>query len=498
MDGVQQDITPAMPNPRYGPNANTSGSFTQITQGAAITRSMLAIPNRDTLTALMNFQIPSRILADNSRVVSTDWWRPGLADAWSYSRTDPIGSTGALAGSGGAEGFLGYKLRNGHEEIRIEYNIHHTIDLAEKSGAVDVNSKILYQGDVPPGGNLFFLVPFFRSDDSAHYLVIDFDIASNAAPGTASTAPPAAFGPVIEREITDGYNLDDDQLVDLPAPQPQNELDGSRLKWIDDPKNQGWWPAHGVNLVNDNYELSGVNIQKMVNLQPYDWNEFNMTADKLRLALAGIAPDRNHIHWGINHVGEVGTYGIQTPAGTMVILQVLEATRSGDKIRYRRVQNAVVYPASTPSPSAAQNPTFGPVIERELKMGPDFVALDLDTGRMVDELPDALKLKNSVSDDLAWMESEGMDVFEDTPRKLFGIGMRAIEQDNGGWDRLTASQIVAILDASITKPGFVGELDPLQSQATYVFQTREGGKGILQVLGSAASGLTIRYRLVTP
>jgi len=39
-------------------------------------------------------------------------------------------------------------------------------------------------------------------------------------------------------------------------------------------------------------------------------------------------------------------------------------------------------------------------------------------------------------------------------------------------------------------------MEPLDIGATYVFQTREDGKGILQILGTSDEGLKIRYRLI--
>src|SRR6185436_11232104 len=91
---------------------------------------------------------------------------------------------------------------------------------------------------------------------------------------------------------------------------------------------------------------------------------------------------------------------------------------------------------------------------------------------------------------------EGMDAFSDTRTHFFGVGMRAIAQDKGQWEKLTATQIVALLDASIMQPPAYVPLEPLDGSATYVIQTREGGKGILQILGSTDDGVRLRYKLV--
>jgi len=189
--------------------------------------------------------------------------------------------------------------------------------------------------------------------------------------------------------ITDGYNLDDGQFVELPVPQPQDDKDASRYAWINDPMNQDWWGEHGVNLVNDNHGLIGVNIKKAVALDPYEWDERNLTADQLRQRLAESASDQNHVHWAFN---ELGTYGAQTPAGTLAILQVLEVRPSGDKIRYKLALSPTRGGGQTESntesqpspPLSASVSSFGPVMERTIETGDSpHRALNLASGDFV-------------------------------------------------------------------------------------------------------------------
>jgi hypothetical protein len=135
--------------------------------------------------------------------------------------------------------------------------------------------------------------------------------------------------------------------------------------------------------------------------------------------------------------------------------------------------------AQTPPTQAS---SFGPVIERVV---PE--AIDFDTGKLA-SLPEAVTKKENIAEAVlsatAWMEREGMDAFVDTRTHFFGVGMRAIAQDKSQWENLAAAQIVALLDASITQPSAYVPLEPLDGSATYAIQTREGGKGILQILGS--------------
>jgi len=126
-------------------------------------------------------------------------------------------------------------------------------------------------------------------------------------------------------------------------------------------------------------------------------------------------------------------------------------------------------------------------------------AIDFDSGKL-SNLPEAVTKKENIAEvvlsAVGWMEREGMDAFADTRTHFFGAGMRAIEQDKSQWEKLTAVQVVALLDASVTQPSAYVPLEPLDGSATYAIQTREGGKGILQILGSTDDGVKIRYRMV--
>jgi hypothetical protein len=160
------------------------------------------------------------------------------------------------------------------------------------------------------------------------------------------------FGPMMERTITDAFNLDEGKLVELPVAQPKDESDSARHAWINNPQNMGWLRSHGVNLVNDSHELNGVDIEKPLELLPADWQ--NMTPDRLREKLRAIAPNRNRAHW---HFSELGTYGFQTPAGSIGLLQVLDAKPSGVRIRYKLVQNSSNPRSVDPARSSVAAPT---------------------------------------------------------------------------------------------------------------------------------------------
>jgi len=152
----------------------------------------------------------------------------------------------------------------------------------------------------------------------------------------------------------------------------------------------------------------------------------------------------------------------------------------------------------------AGSPVFGPVIERVLDG-----AIDLDTGRIspmgvngqLAELPEALKntndLAETVIETVAWAEGKGLDAFVSSP-DVGALGMQVLAQAPEDWDRLTAAQVVVMLDAVTAKPPHYAKLK-LDENATYVFRTREGARGVLQIQGKADGDkqVKLRYKLVT-
>jgi|GEM_PF-771236 len=174
------------------------------------------------------------------------------------------------------------------------------------------------------------------------------------------------------------------------------------------------------------------------------------------------------------------------------ILQIERSNETPRQLAAGDIIGKVVF--NTRAQQQDHDQTFGQVIECEVK-----TAMDLDTGKLAD-LPEEVTNKDTISetvlDAVAWMEHEGMDIFLDTRPHCFSVGMRVIPRDKDQWEHLGAPQLAAVLDASITTPAVSVKLEPLDMGATYVFQTREGGKGILQILGTGDHGMKIRYKMI--
>ena len=131
----------------------------------------------DTLTALLDgIGKKPGILADGTQTISGVWWPSGMPTIWSYSQQDGENAGFYRDGSGGSN--LAIRQLEGRNEIRIEGEIHHQTDLSEFVG---ITSRFLYEGKAPQNDALAFLVPFFRNDNSEHYLVVVYEVGSAAS-----------------------------------------------------------------------------------------------------------------------------------------------------------------------------------------------------------------------------------------------------------------------------------------------------------------------------
>ncbi|MBN2703380.1 MAG: leucine-rich repeat protein [Pontiellaceae bacterium] len=143
---------------------------------------------------------------------------------------------------------------------------------------------------------------------------------------------------------------------------------------------------------------------------------------------------------------------------------------------------------------------FGPVVERVVydeSTGHDCF-IDLDKGRFL--MPPA-ELKGNSDGIMRWARENGIDAFGDTSDRVLGlVGMdmiiRPIQSEE--WGVITPEKIHANDALSVRTPGSTLFMSGRITPATYLFCTREGLSGILQITGfnDAPRGVLIRYRLV--
>ena len=194
-----------------GGGSQSIGSSTVSTRGKAYTEAQMAEISSATMIALLNGVAPKPgLLADKTQMVSSVTW-PRLTDGWSYNHGDRT-----MPGSGSGSASLGFRHSNGQAEVRIEGTVTHNLDLVGHGAQVDLTSKFFYEGKAPANGGLAFLIPFFRKDDSAHYLMVVYEINDAAKIALPAGVQNISFAPMEELVLPfDGQGVTD--LLDLDS-----------------------------------------------------------------------------------------------------------------------------------------------------------------------------------------------------------------------------------------------------------------------------------------
>jgi hypothetical protein len=179
----------------------------------------------------------------------------------------------------------------------------------------------------------------------------------------------------------------------------------------------------------------------------------------------------------------------------MEVLGVSENPR-GVKIRYKLVQSSVTTTTPVSLPPAVPQPSFGPVIEQVIynvaSGRPDCI--DFDEGKTGD-LPN--NLESNYASKYEWMEKQGFDALAWKGEGLECPGMTEADATLADWDGMAATAVANQLEKA----------DKLEAPAlqtwgklptTWVFHTREGASGLLQITGFTDNprGVKIRYKLV--
>lgn len=169
-----------------------------------------------------------------------------------------------------------------------------------------------------------------------------------------------------------------------------------------------------------------------------------------------------------------------------------------DQVRVFRCRKRPIQ-SMTWSNVALQEPaTFAPVVERTL---PENEMLDFDTGKEMNEIPKSIQAESDIAktilDAVAWMEGQGLDVINDTGHSIKAVDLKIRALDANAWDTLTPEDLRASL-ANVTATQWSDLLPNGKLPATYAFQTRQGGSGILQITGTTdnPSAVKIRYKML--
>jgi len=157
------------------------------------------------------------------------------------------------------------------------------------------------------------------------------------------------------------------------------------------------------------------------------------------------------------------------------------------------------------------NAGFEPLIERIVCKAPRQDSLiDFDAGRLF-RLPAYTNPDLDPEGTSAWFREQGVDAYGGTfdgVQALLGYEMIAVQTANDDFDRITPEELrnkIGQNEPASPTVKMVNERLP----ATFLFRTRERGKGVLQIVeivdlsasrsgGPARSGLKIRYKMVRP
>ncbi len=155
------------------------------------------------------------------------------------------------------------------------------------------------------------------------------------------------------------------------------------------------------------------------------------------------------------------------------------------------------------APMTAQVASFGPVIERVVNddgAKRDFF-IDLDTGKLFSP-PQGLNLSDTNAF-MAWLRGNGVDAMGETSVSIHGlVGMEMIARPLAGplWEMTpqSAQSDEVLVHGTPGSPVFLSAKGELPE--TFLFKTREGGLGLLQITGFTDNprGVKIRYKLAQP
>ncbi|PYJ08100.1 MAG: hypothetical protein DME25_02285, partial [Verrucomicrobia bacterium] len=147
--------------------------------------------------------------------------------------------------------------------------------------------------------------------------------------------------------------------------------------------------------------------------------------------------------------------------------------------------------------------SFGPVIERVLplkwKAGTPY-CLDFESGKLLAP-PGRLTVVRLGWDQ--WCAQSRVDATAEEPKSgpvIWGQGCVFAKVENARWDSIKPARVVK----ELLRGGDVrtqAELPNCQAiPATFLFETRQGGRGVLQVVGFTEDlrGMKLRYKLVHP
>ncbi|MEI6781664.1 MAG: serine/threonine-protein kinase [Verrucomicrobiota bacterium] len=476
-----------------------------------------------------------------------------MTDNWGYTRRDNrTGGTGNYAVGG--TGWFGLRSAHGTLEARIEQSISLTI---ESRPRIVVN--IAHEGPAPVTNDWVFFVPFARKDDTTRCFVMAVEI-SNAVASAAEVALPAeppkvqqegtpmplgtaqnlSFGPVVERVVMAFDENPAQACLDLGSGEFRspsaaiaerirlmaNKVDGEPFTKLNAPGDEryDWLKTSGVDLIGSRGPDGSSRFKYMGQPPHYfsGWTTFDTVSPSeviqtLRSSpfFAGDKPDLpaayvNAMNADNEAIKKASYILFRTHDGDVGVMKILGTNQNprGVKIRYKLVQSSVTTVTPFSLPVIAKQNAFGPVIERvvidskagfenEAQRTNALMMIDFGSGSLLAAPAAMWAAETSVQ--LAWMQTNGVDALAVIPgvNGLVGLDMKAVSVSVQAWDDLSAVSVNEQLAQTKSKDTTLFGLDK-SLPPTWLFQTRKGRAGILQITGFTDNprGVKIRYKMV--
>ncbi|MFO1488581.1 MAG: protein kinase [Verrucomicrobiota bacterium] len=227
--------------------------------------------------------------------------------------------------------------------------------------------------------------------------------------------------------------------------------------------------------------------------------------------------DKSLTEWGMmlevndlmTEPGKLVAFLVQNRSGRRGILRItgfVERPR-GVNIHFRLTRTGKEdHPAQKAAVEpAAQKLSFGPVMDRVVNddhPGAMNMMIDLDSGRII--TPPAAR-----EADRNWVVANGIDAeakVDDSVHGLIATGGTVVSPvPNDSWEKFSAKDVermVSSLSVTFQTGAQIAKVMSAKDElpATFVFMTREGGMGILQITGFTENprGAKIRYKLLQP
>lgn len=172
-------------------------------------------------------------------------------------------------------------------------------------------------------------------------------------------------------------------------------------------------------------------------------------------------------------------------------------------------RTATVANVSKESATTAKDATwlhFGPAVETLLpdaSNGRSRMLFDLETGRQLPE-PPFESFGNDTVANITWLKTNGVDLcglaYDGTNAACIAYYLAAVPVESRRWENITPSQVAQHPGLAMIRDPKRTTLSPeLVQTDTFLFRTREGAVGILQILGVGPDrrSVKLRYKLAT-